>query len=97
MEQKRDRVTSRFKKESTGGARTLREKHRVKIDAAKEGAFQSTIIVVREVDATGETPQEVQGIQGQTARLFLATGILDKMRNPLRSKLSLKKSKFLNP
>lgn len=64
----------------------------------KKGAFQSTITVVREVDASDETPQEVQGIQGQTASLSLATGISDKMRNSLRSsKLSLDKSKFLNP
>lgn len=64
----------------------------------KEGPFQSTRTVVREVDASDETPQEVQGIQGQTASLSLATGISDKMRNSLRSsKLSLDKSKFLNP
>ena len=41
----------------------------------KEGAFQSTITVVREADSSDETPQEVQGIQGQTASLSLPTGV----------------------
>lgn len=63
----RNPIAKRFQEE---GIESLQKIYKVDINFAGAGLSQSTRIVAPEEEAIGETPQEVQDIQEQTARFF---------------------------